>query len=129
MLPCSIKQFYITLNNNYFNLNDSCFNMKKRNFILGVLFLVVPLYHHLLWIYTWNKYAALGHSQKQVYFFELALFPEAIHQYVAFFFPIIAGFFLIKSMKDLKSKAYRIFVGFLLVLAVLCWGMTVWSMM
>lgn len=51
--------------------------MKKRIFLLGVLFLAVPLYHHLLWIYIWNKHASWGHTQKQEHFFDLALFPSS----------------------------------------------------
>ncbi|MEX2379300.1 MAG: hypothetical protein WD530_01040 [Vicingaceae bacterium] len=77
----------------------------------------------------WNKYDTWGHTQKQEHFIDLALFPEAIHQYIAFFFPIIAGFFLIKSVDDLKTKTQVFLVGFLLVLAVLCWGLTGWSLM
>lgn len=103
--------------------------MKKRNFLLGVLFLAIPLYHHLLWIYIWNNYDAGGYTQKREHFTDLILFPEAIHQYAAFFFPIIAFIFLGKSMDDLKSTAERVFAGFLMVLAVLCWGLTGWSLM
>jgi hypothetical protein len=97
--------------------------------ILGVLFLIVPLYHHILWLFVWNKHTSLGHLQKKEHFFDFALLPEAIHQYVAFFLPIIAFIFLGKSMNDLKTTTQRTFNGFLMILAVLCWGLTSWSLL